>query len=192
MNFANEKLSFESEVENLDLQEIAGKVHEYGYELDLTKHDDNENEHAHNHDDESYSEVKKDFLISLILPPPIFLISMLYDFSFFQNIWPFEHDTTNKILLILTTPVMFIPGKRFFVVFWNNLKHFSAEMNSLVAIGSGAAYGYSVLITLFPDLIGADNNTHHVYFETAAVIITLILLGRWLESRAKRKTNSAI
>ena len=105
---------------------------------------------------------------------------------------PFDRDTTNKILLILTTPVVFIPGKRFFVIFWNNLKHFSAEMNSLVAIGTGAAYGYSVSITLFPALFSTNGNIAHVYFETAAVIITLILLGRWLENRAKGKTNSAI
>ncbi len=194
VNFANEKLSFESEIDQLDLNEIAKKVHEYGYELDLEdesgKH--SEQDHSHQHEEESYSGVKRDFLLSLIFTVPIFIISMFYDFDFFREIWQLDRDTTNNILLILTTPVIFISGKRFFVIFWNNLKHFSAEMNSLVAIGTGAAYGYSVLSTLFPALIVKEGNTPHVYFETAAVIITLILLGRWLEDRAKKKTNSAV
>lgn len=194
VNFANEKLSFESEIDQLDLNEIAKKVHEYGYELDLEDESEkhSEQDHSHQHEEESYSGVKRDFLTSLIFTVPIFIISMFYDFNFFREIWQFDRDTTNKILLILTTPVIFISGKRFFVIFWNNLKHFSAEMNSLVAIGTGAAYGYSVLSTLFPTLIVKEGNTPHVYFETAAVIITLILLGRWLEDRAKKKTNSAV
>lgn len=196
VNFSNEKLTFESEHDKVDLHEIAGKVKEYGYELELPKEDHNshtmESNSGHQHDEESYAGVKRDFLISLIFTVPIFIISMFYDFEFFREIWQLDRDTTNKILLILTTPVMFISGKRFFIIFWNNLKHFSAEMNSLVAIGTGAAYGYSVLTTLFPSLIVNEGTTPHVYFETAAVIITLILLGRWLEDRAKKKTNSAV
>lgn len=192
VNFANEKLSFESEVDELDLKKIADKVHDYGYELDIADRTNGKAEHAHQQDEENYAGIKKDFFISLYLTVPILLISMLYEFPFFRELWQFDRDTTNKILLILTTPVIFIPGKRFFVIFWNNLKHFSAEMNSLVAIGTGAAYGYSVLSTLFPTLIVKEGNIPHVYFETAAVIITLILLGRWLEDRAKKKTNSAV
>ncbi|KUG24938.1 lead, cadmium, zinc and mercury transporting atpase [hydrocarbon metagenome] len=196
VNFANEKLTFESEHENVDLHEIAGKVKEYGYELELPNEDHSKhietNAAGHQHDEESYSGVKKDFLVSLIFTVPIFLISMLYDFEFFREIWTINHDSTNKILLLLTTPIMFIPGKRFFVIFWNNLKHFTAEMNSLVAIGTGAAFLYSTIATLFPGLLFGDSHIPHVYFETAAVIITLILLGRWLEDRAKKKTNSAV
>ncbi len=193
VNFANEKLSFESENENLDLNEMAKTIHDYGYELDLSTEEEKAKDIEKNDEaDKNYSKVKNDFLVALIFTIPIFLISMLYDFSFFREVWQLDRDTTNKILLILTTPVMFIPGKRFFVVFWNNLKHFSAEMNSLVAIGTAAAYGYSLMTTLFPTLFIKGNNVPHVYFETAAVIITLILLGRWLESRAKGKTNTAI
>ncbi|WKZ70470.1 MAG: heavy metal translocating P-type ATPase [Melioribacteraceae bacterium] len=196
VNFANEKLSFESEHDNIDLHEIANKVKEYGYELELPNEDHSKhaetNAAGHQHDEESYSGVKKDFFVSLIFTIPIFLISMLYDFEFFREIWTISHESTNKILLLLTTPIMFIPGKRFFVIFWNNLKHFSAEMNSLVAIGTGAAFLYSTIATLFPGLLFGDSHIPHVYFETAAVIITLILLGRWLEDRAKKKTNSAV
>jgi Cu+-exporting ATPase len=105
---------------------------------------------------------------------------------------PLTKYQLNYILLILTTPVVFISGKRFYKIFWNNLKHLTADMNSLVAVGTGAAYSFSVLITLFPELIINENEIPHVYFDTTSVIITLVLLGRWLEARAKTKTGSAI
>lgn len=188
VNFANEKVAFETESDSVDLQKIAETVGEYGYEMELEK----ENARTDEQPKEEKSNVKNDFILALIFTIPVFIISMFYDFEFFKNFWPIGRDYTNKILLILTTPVIFISGKRFYKVFWNNLKHFSAEMNSLVAIGTGAAYGYSVISALFPGLISKAGETPHVYFETAAVIITLILLGRWLEERAKGKTNTAI
>ena len=189
VNFANEKVSFETENGNVDLKEIADTVANYGYEMELTEEKE---EKKSEETEEKQSDVKTDFISALVFTIPVFIISMLYDFEFFQNLWPLDRDYTNKLLLILTTPVIFISGKRFYKVFWTNFKHFSAEMNSLVAIGTGAAYGYSVVSTLFPALISKAGETPHVYFETAAVIITLILLGRWLEERAKGKTNTAI
>ncbi len=196
VNLATERVSFETENDNVKLNEIAAAVHEYGYKLKTNhaeqKLEDTKHDHLHEENEESYNILKKEFFIALILTLPIFLISMLMDYHFFHSIWPFNHDETRKLLLILTTPVIFISGKRFYVIFWNNLKHFSAEMNSLVAIGTGAAYGYSVLVTLFPEIIIKDGSEPHVYFETSVVIITLILMGKLLEHRAKRKTNSAI
>lgn len=193
-NFATESVSFDIPDNNVDLEEIAKTMEEYGYKLKLEKEKKKRSKNTSNGDkeDEYFIKLKKDFKIALILTLPVFVISMAMDFVFFKNIWPFNPDYTNKILLIITTPIMFIPGKRFFIVFWNNLKHFSAEMNTLVAIGTGAAYGYSVVSTLFPELISASGKTPHVYFETAGVIITLILLGRLLETKAKRKTSEAI
>lgn len=189
VNFANEKVSFETENGNVDLNEIADTVADYGYEMELI---DEKEEKKTEEAEKKSSNVKTDFISALVFTIPVFIISMFYDFEFFRSIWPLDSDYTNKLLLILTTPVIFISGKRFYKVFWTNLKHFSAEMNSLVAIGTGAAYGYSVVSTLFPALISKAGETPHVYFETAAVIITLILLGRWLEERAKGKTNTAI
>ena len=194
VNFANESVSFDAKDENVDLSQIADTIEEYGYKL-LWQQDKSQvdTDDANSSEDNKYYEsLKKDFIFALILTLPLFIISMLMDFSFFQNIWPLSRDYTNKILLIIATPIMFISGKRFFVVFWNNLKHFSAEMNTLVAIGTGAAYGYSVVSTLFPELISASGKIPHVYFETAGVIITLILMGRLLESKAKRKTSDSI
>ncbi|MBI5806869.1 MAG: copper-translocating P-type ATPase [Ignavibacteriales bacterium] len=191
VNLANETVTFEAD-DKINLDEISKAVEEYGYKLKLETTENissiNENE---NFKDEFYDQLKSDFKLALIFTIPAFIISMLMDFHFFHLLWPFTKDYTHKILLILITPVIFISGKRFYNTFIKNLKHFSFEMNSLVAIGTGAAYGYSVFATLFPEVISKDK-LPHVYFETAGVIITLILMGKILEYRAKRKTNDAI
>ncbi len=195
VNLANESVTFQSN-EDIDISSIANAVEEYGYKLKLEPINTTTTNAAQNQPlmeiDEPYQNLKKDFWIALIFTIPLFLVSMLMDFHFFHLLWPFNQDYTHKILLIIATPIIFISGKRFFVVFYKNLKHFSFEMNSLVAIGTGAAYFYSVLATLFPIEFSVNGVLPHVYFETAGVIITLILMGKLLEHRAKRKTNEAI
>ncbi len=197
VNLATEQVTFETSDENLNLQKIADAVQEYGYRLkiesqSIRESDSDSKENPAQEKDEYFDKIRKDFLLALFLTIPIFTISMLAEYSFFHTVWKFSQDQTNKILLIMTTPVIFISGKRFYKIFWTNLKHLSAEMNSLVAIGTGAAYGYSTIATLFPESVSMHGSTPHVYYETAAVIITLILMGKILEHNAKRKTNTAI
>ncbi|MGB3206147.1 MAG: heavy metal translocating P-type ATPase [Crinalium sp.] len=93
------------------------------------------------------------------------------------------------VQLILTTPVVFWCGKSFFVGAWKAFKRHAADMNTLIALGTGAAYLYSLFVTIFPTILGLKSD---VYYETAAVVITLILLGRLLENRARGKTSDAI
>ncbi len=195
VNLATEKVTIESDAE-IDLSVAAKAVEKYGYKLHTKQSGNLKNETTEKVDDnllqdEHFTQLKNNFLFALSLTLPVFLISMLRGFEFFNTFWPFSDDYTNKILLVLTTPVIFISGKRFYSSFWTNLKHFSVNMDSLVAIGTGAAFIYSTIITLFPGWINGAN-VSHVYFDTAAVIIVLILLGKVLESRAKSKTNSAI
>ncbi|MBU1100687.1 MAG: heavy metal translocating P-type ATPase [Bacteroidetes bacterium] len=180
VNYAMEKVTFKGE--NIILKDVAAAIEKYGYELDISE----KKEVAGSSESDS-NIVLKDLSLAAIFTLPVFLISMLMDFDFFKNFWTFSQSATNLILLTLTTPVVVYSGRRFFKTAWTNLKHFSAEMNTLVAIGSGSAYLYSIYVTLFP-----INPPQHVYYETAAVIITLILFGRWLEFRAKKKTKLAI
>ncbi len=194
VNFANEKVTFEMG-ENVSLEDAAKAIGKYGYVLHTdVAGDDNKDESSTEHDiaDEHYEKLKRDLLFGVLFTLPVFLISMLRDFQFFTSWWPLSIDYTNKILLVLTTPVIFVSGARFYKVFWTNIKHFSFEMNSLVAIGTGAAYGYSVLATLFPTWVQIGEGLPHVYFETAGVIIVLITMGKLLEARAKKKTGGAI
>ncbi|WP_026101933.1 heavy metal translocating P-type ATPase [Geminocystis herdmanii] len=94
--------------------------------------------------------------------------------------------------LVLTTPVMFWCGQSFFVGAISALKHGTSNMNTLVSLGTGAAYIYSVAVTFFPSFFENQDLPADVYYESAAVIITLILLGKLLEHRAKSQTSEAI
>jgi Cu+-exporting ATPase len=94
--------------------------------------------------------------------------------------------------LVLAIPVMFWCGQSFFVGAWKGLRHGRSDMNTLVALGTGAAFLYSLVATVFPGLLLAQGIEPNVYYEAAAVIITLVLLGRFFESRARSHTSDAI
>ncbi len=96
----------------------------------------------------------------------------------------------NLILWALTTPVIAYVGGQFFVSCWRGLKHRNANMDTLVAVGTGAAYGYSTLVTFAPGVLGGVEA--QTYFDVAAVVITLVLLGKYFEARAKSSANDAI
>lgn len=100
------------------------------------------------------------------------------------------HSSWGLIELLLATPVQFWAGRRFYQQGWGELKHFSPGMSSLVMIGSSSAFFYSVMALAVPSWFPAG--TANLYFEAAAVIITLILIGKLLEARAKGRTSEAI
>lgn len=195
VNLANEKATFEID-DFVSLSKIEKAVEEAGYKIILEQHKTagskakviNQSDTIKQYD----KKLKFDFIFSIIFTVPIFLISMGMMLTDFQQLFPLQNETANKILLVLTMPVVFISGNRFYKIFFNNLKHLTADMNSLVAIGTGSAFVYSTLITLFPEIFSGSLLSSHTYFETTAVIITLILMGRWLENRAKSKTGLAI
>ncbi|MEH2418204.1 heavy metal translocating P-type ATPase [Nostoc sp.] len=103
--------------------------------------------------------------------------------SFLQNPW---------IQLVLTTPVVFWCGGSFYRNGWKSLKRHTATMDTLIALGTSAAYLYSLFVTVFPKFFIAQGLIPHVYYEVAAIVITLILLGRLLENRARGQTSEAI
>jgi len=96
------------------------------------------------------------------------------------------------LLWALATPVQFWAGWRFYRGAWGALRHRTADMNTLIAVGTSAAYFYSVAAVLFPHFFATPGVEAHVYFDTAAMIIALILLGRFLEARARGQTSEAI
>ena len=195
VNLATEKAMIEFEAGKIDLSKIAKTVEDAGYKIDFTS----ESKKAEKKDNDvtdklrdTYKKLKNDFILALLLSIPIVILNMGAMWISFEDLFSLTLDDVNKILLILTTPVIFISGKRFFKIFFSNLKHFSADMNTLVAVGTGSAYLYSSAVTLFPNFVLSAHQTSHVYFDTAAVIITLILMGKWLEAKAKTKTGSTI
>ncbi|MEK9629174.1 MAG: heavy metal translocating P-type ATPase [Nitrospinota bacterium] len=98
----------------------------------------------------------------------------------------------NILLLILATPVQFYCGWQFYRGAWNGMRHGYADMNTLIAVGTSAAYFYSSVAAIFPSSIRIADEKVAVYFDTSIMIITLVLLGRWMESRAKQSASNAI
>ena len=133
------------------------------------------------------------FLVSLILTMPIFALEMGAHLVPGIEHWvmgTIGHDANWYLQSVLSTLVLFGPGLRFFRKGLPALLHAAPDMNSLVALGASAAWGYSLVATFLPGTLPAG--TRHVYYEAAAVIVTLILLGRLLEARAKGRTSDAI
>ncbi|MCX7724582.1 MAG: heavy metal translocating P-type ATPase [Thermodesulfovibrio sp.] len=123
-----------------------------------------------------FKKLKRDLIISFLLTLPVFIGSMFHI--------PFLAE--GIIQLIFTTPIQFITGARFHRLAFIALKHGSANMNTLISLGTNTAYFYSLAMLIF------GHQGAHLYFETSAVIITLILFGRTLEEMAKAKTSEAI
>lgn len=122
------------------------------------------------------------------------ILSAIVLLGSFPQWFPFVPASLTDIraLFILATPVQFWAGWGFYQAAWSGLKNRTANMDTLIALGTTAAYGYSTAITLFPQAMRAAGFPMTMYFDTAAVIITLILLGRLFEARAKSHTNDAI
>lgn len=120
------------------------------------------------------------------LPIGLLMMALMY--------LPLQLDLTTitPILLIAATVVQFWAGGSFYRAAWAAAKHGSTNMNTLVALGTSAAYGYSAFVTLWPTLASQLGLPFHLYYETAVIVIALILLGRWLEARAKKQTGAAI
>ena len=142
--------------------------------------------------DPEYVSMRWRFWVSAALSLPILGLAMSGE-TLGLHIAP---ETRNGIELLLATPVVVWCGWPFFVRFWNSLIHRSPNMFTLIGLGTGAAYLYSVAATLFPGPFPASFRDMHggvgVYFEAAAVITTLVLLGQVLELRARQRTSSAI
>lgn len=139
------------------------------------------------------SKKRAQFFIALVLSLPVFITDMGS-----HLIPPFAHwlhshiasSTLAFMQFVLATLVILFPGRDFFTLGFKSLFDRSPDMNSLVAIGAGSAWLYSVVALFMPQLLPAGAN--HIYFEAAAVVITLILLGKYLEARAKGQTGEAI
>ncbi|WAC06468.1 MAG: copper-translocating P-type ATPase [Thermodesulfobacteriota bacterium] len=141
--------------------------------------------------EEEVKNLKQKFIIGLILIIPLFIL-MSWDHLGLSPLWDLSKKTNFILQFLLQTPVQFWIGWQFYKGAWATIKHKTTDMNTLIAVGTSAAYGYSVLATFFPSLFAAQGIAPEVYFDTAGAIIVIILLGRLLEARAKGKTSEAI
>jgi Cu+-exporting ATPase len=185
VNFASERVSVEYNPIIANPEAMAAAIEKAGYKAilpdDSEENPEDTEQAARNA--EIHSQTQK-FIVGIIFTLPLFILSMSKDF-FGAGSW-LHVSWINWLFWILATPVQFYTGWDYYVGGIKSLRNRSANMDVLVALGSSVAYGYSLIILLIPAL------GHHVYFETSAVIITLIKLGKMLESRTKGKTGGAI
>tara|TARA_R110002074_G_scaffold49712_2_gene126873 strand:- start:20032 stop:22302 length:2271 start_codon:yes stop_codon:yes gene_type:complete len=171
------------------IQEKPGDCPKCGMALEPMSVDDEEENHE-------LIDMTRRFWVSVVLAFPVFISAMGSEF------WPgifsqfIEAHTRQWLELILATPVVFWSGWPFFVKGWSSIKTRHLNMFTLIALGVGVAWSYSVVAVLFPDLFPASVRNEMgivpVYFEAAAVITALVLLGQVLEIRARSQTNAAI
>jgi Cu+-exporting ATPase len=139
--------------------------------------------------EKALKKLKMHVAISIALTIPIIILSLPHMIPNLGHFFPMEMmEYTNYILLALATPIQFWIGWRFYRGFWDGLKAKASNMDTLIAIGTTAAYTYSAIVTIVPGYFPFTA----VYFETAAIIITLILVGRLLETKTKEKASDAV
>ncbi len=189
VNYGSESASVDFDPNIRSLRDLGDLVADAGYGAVITeeknKTPDQIKEEAKK---KELADLKMKVIISSILSVFIVIGSFPEWFSAITSLFPVIHDS--YFLLLLTIPVQFWVGKSFYQATWSGLKNRAASMDTLITIGTTAAFGYSVLGIV--GILGRFGMEETMYFDTAAVIITLILLGRYLEAKAKAHTSDAI
>ncbi len=190
VNLATEKAHTEYLPDVITPAEIKNAISDAGYQpAELTPSVDD----GQSARDAELSALWKNLVFAAALTLPLILVSMTPMFvpAAKQAMYAVLPPTAWRWLeLLLATPVVFIAGSRFYRHGWAELRHFNPGMSTLVMMGVSAAYFYSLLAIVLPDLF--PQGTANIYFEAAAVIVTLILMGKYFEAKAKGRTSAAI
>lgn len=180
VNYANQQLHVEYDLDKTTPKIINDAILAIGYGLIIDEDNALEKQEFQQYKD--YKQLKNNLIAAFILSIPVSVIGMFFmDMSY-----------ANPIMLVLTTPVLFFFGRRFFINAWNQAKYKKVNMDTLVALSTGIAFLFSVFNTFNPDFWLSKGLEPHVYYETAAIIIVFIMLGKLLEERAKFGTSKAI
>lgn len=186
-NLATEKVKVEYIPSEISLTEIKKTIEDAGYKVLEIPQDEELEDIERIVRQKEYKTLKRKFFIGLALAVVVFLGSSTHWFP-----WIPDFLSSFYVLWVLATPVQFWIGWQFYKGAWGAFRHRNADMNTLIAVGTSAAYLYSVTAMLFPSIFTSAGIEPKVYFDTSAVIIVLILFGRLLEARAKGQTSEAI
>jgi P-type Cu+ transporter len=187
VNFATARATVIYSPKIIRPDEIEAAIVSAGYGVLKTGEGEEEEDSERKAREREFQRLTREFWTALAFSALVFIGSMPHVFPwiphFFNNFF---------LLWALATPVQFWIGARFYKGAWAMLKHKTADMNTLIAVGTSAAYVYSAAAALFPGFFESGGIEPQVYFDTSAVIITLILFGKLLEARAKGRTSEAI
>ena len=193
VNLATERALVSFDANAAQPQALVDAVVKMGYEARPIAAQDDHAERQSQARDAEAQRLQRAFTVALVLTLPVFLLEMGSHLIPAMHHWvlgTIGQQNSWLLQFAWTTAVLVWPGRHFFTKGFTALWRRAPEMNSLVALGAGAAWGYSVVATFAPGWL--PESARNVYFEAAAVIVTLILLGRMLEARAKGKTGAAI
>ncbi|NWK68631.1 copper-translocating P-type ATPase [Bacillus paramycoides] len=186
VNFALESATVEFNPDEISVNEMKSTITKLGYKLEVKSDEQNS---STDHRLQEIERQKKKFIISFVLSFPL-LWAMVSHFSFTSFIYLPDMLMNPWVQLALATPVQFIIGGQFYIGAYKALRNKSANMDVLVALGTSAAYLYSVYLSI--QSIGSSEHMTDLYFETSAVLITLIILGKLFEAKAKGRSSEAI
>ncbi len=195
VNLASEKATIDFDPTTLDIPKMIAVIKTAGYGARET--DASHPQQSHHLHGESMTSARNAFLWSLLLSVPL-VYFMLIDFFFWLPGTVALPPYVGIISLILATPVQFVLGWRFYRGMWSALRMRTFSMDSLIAIGTTVAYAYSVVnFVTYARITGSvlgllGDKIPNLYFETSALLITFVLLGKWLEAKAKSRTSHAI
>ena len=180
VNLADQHVRLNYIEDALGRDQILMRIRQTGYEVIPEELSDTDSQPSG-----KYSEtLLLNFKIALPMTLVIFVISHLGMFG----ISPLNQKVSFIVLFLLTIPVQFFAGRQFYIGFWKSLKNMTATMDTLVVMGTTSAFIYSLIATFYPALLSSLDQNIAVYYDTSAIIITLILLGRILENRARQVT----
>ncbi|MFD1145082.1 heavy metal translocating P-type ATPase [Larkinella insperata] len=180
VNYANQQAWVEFDPKAVTQQDLQNAVRSIGYDLIIDAEDPQEvqAEAQQRH----YESLKKRTRWAAVLSVPLVVVGMFF----------MDMPYANELMLVLAAPVVFGLGRPFYVNAWKQARHGKTNMDTLVALSTGIAFLFSAFNTVYPEFWHQRGIHPHVYFESAAVVVTFILLGKLLEERAKSNTSSAI
>ncbi len=196
VNLATNRMTIEYDETKLKPEDIIAKVERAGFgaELEIPEERKKEKEQEQIETEQTYHQMKKRLIFSICFAVPLLYLSMGHMLPFTLPLPDFlsmeTHPMNFAVAQLILTVLVLICGRKFYIVGFKTLFHGHPNMDSLVAIGTGSAFLYSLVMTI--SIPSHPENAHSLYYESAAVVVTLVMLGKFMESRSKGKTSEAI
>ncbi|MFA7089888.1 MAG: heavy metal translocating P-type ATPase [Bacteroidales bacterium] len=180
VNFAASTLLVEYDSAQISPYQIQAQVRAIGYRLIIP--DENAQEKQDDAQRRSYKQMKYSVLVAWLFSVPLMVVSMAF----------MDWGPANWVMLLLVLPIMFYSGRNYYIRAWKMLRKKMVNMDTLISLSTLVAFVYSLFNTLFPSFFESRGIDVHVYYEAAGMILSFVLLGKFLEERAKNRTGSAI
>ncbi len=193
VNYATEKATVKFDRSVTSMAQLERAIVDAGYGVvhppDEAEPEDAKVSALEAHEKKEHEQLRRDVIVSVVLTVPLLVLGMSHG----AIPWA-DGDVGRAVQLLLATPIVFGPGRRFLSLAWTAAKHFTSDMNTLVALGTLSAWAWSTVAVLMPQLFPhAEHGLRpHLFFEASGAIITFVLIGKMLEARARRRLSEAV